>query len=353
MSRQELAELIQSKFQKKSDFIRTFNNLVEKEILDKTVLSAQLSGKRILSNGWIAAYKMFFHFLSESYQNSILNNEHFIKNQNSLTMTESVFSNKKYQTVFNHQIHEAAQLDISTFLTRIENVLALRAGWNRNFSFYPTSKQEYDENIKIWNYVNGKRNALNNLHYVYVLSIPKPLYYFLRHSKRSQVFKPIILGLATLYVLQPEKRKIMKDQLYSSFYDKAEKVAKKYFSEILYYNPTDDELHEEGYFLRYWQRYRDMLDEAIKDYVGNTTLIPFIDASSIGTGKRYEMAILERNEYDIGCPYAYMTDSDWQRIVLEENKEDNLTRAESNYEILTLWKESLWNYHKQLETNCI
>lgn len=347
MSKNELIEFIQSKFQKQSHFIRKFNNYVGKTILDKSILSAQLSGKRELSNGWIAAYTMFSNFLNQAYQTSMLNQQNYIQQDTNIMIEESEFTNEKYQMVFNYQIHEVAKMDISDFLERIECITALRARWRRTFSFYPTSKHEYDENINLWRYVNGQRNALNNHHLVYAVAIPKSIYYFLRHTKRSQIFKPVLLGLATLWVLEPEKRSIMERQLYGTFYEKAVKLAKKYFHAILNDVPKAD-IEDVHYGHLYWQRYRDALDDAIRDYVGNTTLVPFIDASGEGAAKRYEMALLEKNEFDIGCPYAYMTDSDWKNIVINGN-DDDLMRVESDRQVIDLWKNDLGHYHKGLD----
>jgi len=254
---------------------------------------------------------------------------------------------KKYEWIINHQIHEVADLDIKTFLERVEDVVALRAQWTKKFSFYPTSKEEYNNNVNLWKYANGKRNALNDYHYVFAVSIPKPLYHFLRHSKRSQIFRPVILSLACLYAYDEKSRNLMEDQLYSQIWEKAVQVSKKYFSEYINYPAiTDRELEEDlevNYNQRKKQTYKDTLDKAIKDYVGTTSLFPFIDASQ--KHLRDDFVKTESNNFDISCPYAYMTKSDWNTIIVHGGLDD-MMRVESKKEPFEAWKNGLNKFHK-------
>lgn len=332
MDKERLTELIEGKFPTKRAFIDEFNK--QGGDLDETVLSSQLSGKRGLSKAWIAAYRIFFNLIDRQYQSKISSmNDELLKNPD------------KYQWAYNHQIHEDAKMDIQTFLHQVRNVKALRVGQYRNFSFYPTTKRDYEESIALWNFANDKRNELNSYHYIFAVAIPKPLYHFFRHTKRSQIFRPVILGLATLYVLEPDMREIMREQVYPTIYEKVLPVAEKYFKKILDNEPSEEEReNDRGYYHRRHQLYNDLLDKAIRAYIGNTTLLPYLNAQK--NIERYKLAMKEKREFDIRCLYAYMTKNDWTDIIVNDDFEDDLMRAESNEEVFSNWKFDLIRFHK-------
>ena len=63
--------------------------------------------------------------------------------------------------------------------------------------------------------------------------------------------------------------------------------------------------------------------------------------------KKYNSALME-NEFDIKLQHSYMTESDWESIIIEK-KYDTLQRAESKSEPFNDWKSDLFRYHKGLE----
>ena len=250
--------------------------------------------------------------------------------------------------ISNHEIHKKARLKINDFLTRINSVEALRALWSIEFSFYPTRKEEYDMNLKLWDYLNKNRNSLNGRYIVFNVGFPESLYNYLRHTRRNKVMNPVILGIAALYALEPEKRTIIEEQIYPPIFSKAKDIAEKYFNNIMNLDDTDtdEERSESGYYLRYWQNVRDSFDKAFREYVGNSAIFSLIDP--VNRSKRYEMAIYEKSDFDIKLPIAYMKDSDWERVVVK-SEFDNLERSESNRELFMKWKKDLPKFHSSIK----
>ena len=140
---------------------------------------------------------------------------------------------EKYIWVSNHQIHEEAKLPLPGFLDTISCVETLRTQPSLCFTLYPTSKNEYEMNLKLWDYLNKSRNSLNSGYKVFNVEFPKPLYYFLKHTNRVDVFKPIVLGLAGHYVFNPEKRKILQEQVYEPVFEKMLSIVNKYFKDFV------------------------------------------------------------------------------------------------------------------------
>lgn len=255
---------------------------------------------------------------------------------------------KKYVWISNPEIHKEAKTSIHEFLKKTSQVKMLRAQWYWNFSFYPTSKEECQTNLKLWDYLNKNRNVLNGNYYVFNIGFPKSIYQFLKHTKRSKVLNPVIFGIAALYALQPEKRDVLRSQIYLPIYEKALIVVDKYFDKLLNINHNEMDFEiETGYFQRYYQNVRDILDSAFRDYVGNSIIFPFVNPFE--SAQKYEFAMREQNDFDIKLPYAYMREDDWKRII-KDGEVDSLQRAESNTELYNIWKEDLMKYHANIDT---
>ena len=64
MTTETIKATIEARYKSKRAFIIAFNQKAGFEALDETALSRQLSERVALSNGWKAAYKLFFDSLN-------------------------------------------------------------------------------------------------------------------------------------------------------------------------------------------------------------------------------------------------------------------------------------------------
>ncbi len=254
---------------------------------------------------------------------------------------------EKYLWISNNQIHKEAKISIHEFLKITSCVETLRVCSLLNFTLYPTSEEEYSTNLKLWDYVNKNRNSLNNYCKIFNIQFPKPLLYFLKHTNRADVIKPIVLGLAGLYIYAPEKRKILEQQLYPPIFEKVVSIVDKYFKDfldIVFIESYENEeiTDEDDSFYISIQAFRDRFDLAYKEYAKNSIMYQFVNP--FDNMEKYNSAIME-NEFDIKLPHAYMSNDDWKRIIIEK-KPDSLQRVESQPEPFNEWKYDLFRYHK-------
>lgn len=248
---------------------------------------------------------------------------------------------KNYIWISNYQINKQANLKIEDFLQKIrflKNLRLIETG--HFFYFYPTSKKEYEENIRLWDFINNDKNALNDSHKVFIAGFPLELYYFLRHTPKKSIFTPIILALAGIYILEVSKRKIMEENIYRPLFDEIIKVVNKHFKQFI--NLMDDEKPKKGIFSIQRQKFEDIYNTTYGSIVKNSILFslinPFNDSYKVNT-------ILD-DDLGINIPLGYLSDIDWEAIVMN-GKEDPLIRSESNEILLKRWRLDLIKYHKE------
>ncbi|MDY0781680.1 hypothetical protein [Tenacibaculum sp. IB213877] len=252
---------------------------------------------------------------------------------------------ENYIWISNHEINKEDKTSIDNFLKKVNHLKGLRTRPNLRFTFYPVSKNEVNNNLKIWDYINKNKNSLNDEYYIFNLGLPENMLNFLKFSKRTKLLNPIILGIATKYVLDYDKREIMREQVYEPIFDKALNLVDKYFSDFL----ISSEFHEKYCydFPEYYNtKLKSQFDKAFKEYVGDSSILPFICPWK--NNKKYDTTIFETGEFDLKIPIAYMTKKDWEVVVITGEK-DTLERAESRADVFNMWKYDLPNNHVGLE----
>lgn len=263
-------------------------------------------------------------------------------------------SNNDFVWIPNHEINKKAQLSMRNFLNKIECVKTLRGQLYREFTFYPTSKNDCDINYKIWKYVNKDRNALNDSgFYAFNTQFPLWLYYFLKHSNRNNVMKPSIFSIATLYAFDPDKRNLLENEVHTPIFEKALKFAHEHFDELMYEEEYEIEydgeiMHETG--RRFLQKRKDLINKAFGEYIGNSIIYPYISPFCKSEfGRDY----FDFNfKHSIKLPIAYLSNSDWNRIIIN-GKKDDMERAESDAIPLKKWKDDNMQFHKELKLNSL
>lgn len=272
----------------------------------------------------------------------------FCKNFFSFLKLKIMIDETKYIWISNYQIHEEAKLDINDFLEKINCTEGLRvASWFR-FTLFPTDKMEYDTNLELWDYINKNRNALNEKNKFYCIQFPKNLYYFLKHTKKSDIMKPIIIGLAGHYILEPSKRKILEKQIYKPIFNQVLEVVNKYFSDYLnldFKTSYDDDGEETNESEIATQSFRDKFHEVYGKYAKNSIMYQLVNPYD--NIEKYNLASFE-DDFDIKLNHAFMTYIDWDSIVINGEK-DSLDRSESKKEPLMRWRNDILRHHKNLD----
>lgn len=251
----------------------------------------------------------------------------------------------EYIWISNHEINKEDKSSINTFYKKVDHLKGLRTRPNLYYTFYPVSKQGCNNNLKIWDYINKNRNSLNDNYYVFSLGLPKNLLHFLKFSRRAKLFNPIILGIAAKYVMDYDKRGIMRRQVYEPIFDKALNLVDKYFSDFL----TSSEFHQE-YYDNYPAYYRTKLksqfEKAFKEYVGDSSILSYV--SPWENSNMYDNYYFENEAFDLKIPIAYMKKEDWEDII-NNGEKDTLERSESKAELFSMWKHDLLKYHPEIK----
>ncbi len=247
-----------------------------------------------------------------------------------------------YIWISNYEINKLSNLKIVDFLNKISSVQALRFNDNEHFFyFYPTSKEEYEKNIILWDFINNDKNALNGFYNkIFIAGFPSELYYFLRHTPKTSLFKPIILALSGIYILDVSKRKSMKEDVYPPLFDEVTKVVNKYFKEFI--DLMDDGKPEKGIFSMQMQKFIDKYDTTYGSVVKNSILYSLINPFN----DSYKVSTYLDDDLGMGIPCGCLNDEDWKSIVIN-GKKDSLDRDGSNEMLLKKWRFDLSKYHRK------
>ena len=113
------------------------------------------------------------------------------------------------------------------------HVEALRTTKILTFTTYTTSKNEYNNNLKLWEYLNKNRNSLNDEGYfVFNVCFTGPLYNLFKFLKKIKI-KILKLSIALRYIIDTDKREIIKNKIYEPIFNKAMNIVGQYFYNYL------------------------------------------------------------------------------------------------------------------------
>ncbi len=245
---------------------------------------------------------------------------------------------EEYIWVSNHQINDVVKKDIKDFIELTTHVEALRTREILRFTTYPTSKSEYNNNLRFWDYLNKNRNSLNdNEYFIFNVRFPKSLYNLLRFSKKTKIKNYLELSIALKYIIEPEKRKNLRTQVYEPIFDKAMNIVDKYFYDYL---PSSlfcqKNIDSNPGF--YFTQLKKQAEKVYNELIGNSSMFN-------------TLFCLDGNFIiDIKLETAYMSSKDWETVILK-NEKDSLDRIESKKEMIEMWRFDLLNEFAELN-NC-
>ncbi len=242
--------------------------------------------------------------------------------------------NKKEVWVSNPNINKEAKINISDFIEKVSNVKALRTVESLVFTIYPTSKEEYNKNLKLWDYVNKNTNSLNDKYRkVFNVILPEELFNFLKFSKKSKVNNLVALSLAIRYVNDEYGRNIIEQQVYEPILEKMHSIINKYFYSFLHKDEeyADYEENYPEYFVVLWNK---SMEKAQQELIGNSAMFKIISNPF-------------NKINDFKLQVSFMSDRDWNNIILNSS-EDSLERVESRQDVFDFWKNNLYLEHSEL-----
>lgn len=235
-------------------------------------------------------------------------------------------------------IHKKAKLTKQEFLDRVNNVNYLRTVYNSHYiSFYITSINEYNNLIKFHQLVNQGIFDFNGYH-VFAVAIKPKLYNWFKTTEISVIQKQIVIWLASLYYFNPEKRNIQQKQIYKPLFEEIETIIETYYKDFEFpdFIELTDRLFEnndETIFNEH-KRCQKKYFQVCKDYYG--TEPPEFLVSPIEYENIEEWGVNEYYGFDF--IEGYLNDSDWNRIIIQGNNQDDMQRAESLDDLWIKWK---------------
>lgn len=97
----------------------------------------------------------------------------------------------------NKLIHSTESLTPKDFLSEIKQVKKFRVRDDLCFSFFPYGKEDYELNLQLYEYFNGKPNLINDKYLkVFSIYVPENLELFLKHTEKGKIKKAITLSIA-------------------------------------------------------------------------------------------------------------------------------------------------------------
>lgn len=227
-------------------------------------------------------------------------------------------------------IHKKAKLSKAAFLEKINDVKYLRTAVNSNYiSFYITSVEEYINLVKFHELVN-KGIFDFNFHEVFAVSIQPKLYEWFKTTDINTIQKQIVSWMSGLYFFNPEKRNLIKQQVYSLLYEEIQTIIEKYYAgfHVSDFSDLDDEsTFDERNCL---EKYKEVCLEIYSSEPPEFLKSPF--------GYEYEKEWGLNSYHNFEFVMAYITENDWDRIVIKGKNGDDLDRVESRDDLWLKWK---------------
>lgn len=247
-----------------------------------------------------------------------------------------------YIVICNVNIHKKTKLSRAEFLERVKNVKEIRCRKEKKFaSYYITSIEEF-KNLKLFYDIINQGTFPNDDYYqhLFALAINPKLYEWFRSTSFHLIERQIIFWMASIYFFVPEKRKKIYDvqfydpiieeikKILNNCYSKLAPVKTKWEDEIISSYDLDKSKFEFNPEELYFQASNKFLGLDPPEFLSN----PFGYSDHIG-----EWGIAK---YNFTFIKAYFSDSDWSEIVVHNNENESLVRAESKKDLWYKWKHT-------------
>jgi T5orf172 domain len=245
--------------------------------------------------------------------------------------------------IVNPHLHENIEKTRNKFLERVSCVKAIRT----NRGMHEEGLTLYIHSLSTFNLYRYIKNAIDKGDFSgldsyyekkhFGIEISDKLFSWFKNNELDTIERQVICWLSLLFWLDPSKREVMDDQLYTPI---AEEVRKVYSTHFEGKTISDDLVPKEHYNEqeRFYHR-------VCLDYYGS--LPP-----EILNPPHYAVFDLQKDirkmwwfhdEFDIRLERFYFCYDDWQRIVIDR-KEDDLIRAESSEDIWSKWKHQFSSF---------
>jgi hypothetical protein len=234
--------------------------------------------------------------------------------------------------IIDPEIHKKAKLTRKNFLERVGNVKEIRTLINYNYiSFYICSFEEYNNLRKFHELINDAKFDFDN-YYCFAIGVQPKLYNWFKTTEYTIIEKQIVFWLASLYFFVPEKRGIMKNQLYKPLFEEVLKTVDSNYKGFPL--PDFNTLNDEEIFVEEKKCKTKYLKECNNFYYSNpptflSSPFDYEHDKNWGVNDRYCFEFIQ----------AYFLEKDWEFIIIK-GKNDDMGRAESRSDIWEKWKHT-------------
>jgi len=261
-----------------------------------------------------------------------------------------------HEIIINAYINDKAKLTRKEFLERLRHVKFIRTNRNSSFvKFYLCTFDDYNNLKKFHDIVNKGRFDFKDEN-VFAIAIQPKLYNWFKTTDYSTIEKQIVCWLTGLYFFEPEKRHIMKKQIYPPLFDEILKLVDKHYYG---YELVDFQKLTETYF-------EEENDKSGNEFVsevkrGNEKYLSV--CKTIYNGEPPEFLIspfsykyidgwgLTRpnvsDNFSFDVILSYFKESDWERVFVKNISTDDLHRVESRNDIWEKWKHTFGTFDER------
>ncbi len=248
--------------------------------------------------------------------------------------------------IIDPNIHKKSKLSRDEFLKRVSHVKQIRTCLNEYYiSFYITSLEEYCNLKRFHDIVNLGKFDFKDL-YCLAITVEPLLYDWFRNTQYTVLEKQIVFWLTSLYFFTPNKRHILKKQLYGPLFEEIQKLIDQYYKN---FDLPDFQTLEER-LIRH-------NDETIFDEA-NKCRAAYLDQCLNFYGKKppeflqspFDYKCLKdwgiNDSYSFQFVQTYFQEEDWNFIILKGGKDD-MGRAESRTDLWVKWKHTFATYDQR------
>lgn len=242
--------------------------------------------------------------------------------------------------VINPNVNAKSGLKRQDFLTRVSGVQAVRTNYKKpeeNLTIYIHDRESWE----FYRYLQeaicqGNFDNLDNFYEVthFGIDIPDQLLKWFQNCNIDLIRRQIVCWLSAMYAFEPDRREIMKKQIYLPV---MEEIQKLYYDFYLEREPFLENAGQEELYKIY--------HDACRFYYCATPPI-FLDQPCLLklNHARDAWRIPENSEFDIKIGRFYFNESDWKSIVEDRLEDETLLREESSREYWIKWKHQFASY---------
>jgi hypothetical protein len=241
--------------------------------------------------------------------------------------------------IIDPEIHKKAQITREQFIDRVYNVNEIRTTKNNNYlTFYFCTLDDHYNILKFHNLINHAKFDFNN-RFNFAIAVQPKLYKWFKNTEYSVIEKQITFWLASLYFFCPEKREIMKSQLYKLLFEEILKLIDIYYNDFKLpdFQLLDERLLDNNDFTIFeeYTKCREKYFEQCKKCYNAEP--PVFLSSPFGFENNKDWGI--DDGYCFEFIESYFLEKDWDAIIIKGGKQD-IKRVESRSDLWDKWKHT-------------